>query len=253
MGSSPKSTSKMAQLDQHFDDYRKQSPIDDMVRAYTFQTFEPFMSRPESQVLEIGCSNGLMTELIANKAGHLDVVEGSVRFLEEAKARALPNVAFHHRLLEDFESAKKYDYIFATFLLTHIENLGAFLQKTKELMAPDARLFVAVPNARVMSRQLACHMGLVEDLYQLTENDRNHGHCRVFDRLRLSRELESHGLRHVAQGGILVKPLADFQMDELIRTSVLADEHIQGLYALGAEYPELCGTIYSVCEINHDA
>lgn len=248
----PDPASKMALLDELFDSYRKSSPVDDLARGYTFQTFSPFMTQPDAQVLEIGCSNGLMTELIANSAAHVDVVEASLRFLEEAQARSLPNVAFHHGLAEDFESERKYDYIFATFVLTHIENLDRFFEKVTELMAPTGRLFVAVPNARVLSRQLALHMGLLEDLYKLTENDRNHGHCRAFDRVRLDRELESRGLNPIARGGILLKPLADFQMDKLIEASILSEEHFRGLYSLGVEYPELCGTIYSVCELNRD-
>ena len=36
---------------------------------------------------------------------------------------------------------------------------------------------VAVPNAQSVSRQLAQELGFVEDLLDLTENDRAHGHC----------------------------------------------------------------------------
>jgi hypothetical protein len=45
----------------------------------------------------------------------------------------------------------------------------------------------------------------------------------------------------------MLKILADFQMDELISMQVLQDEHIDGLYGLGLEYPDLCGSLFSVC------
>ena len=36
-------------------------------------------------------------------------------------------------------------------------------------------------------------------------------------------------------------------MDGLINDGVLKDEQIDGLYRLGFEYPDLCGSLFNVC------
>jgi hypothetical protein len=108
-------------------------------------------------------------------------------------------------------------------------------------------LMIVVPNARALSRQLALHMGLLKDLKELTANDLNHGHRRVYDRPALNRDIEAAGFENVSQGGIMFKILADFQMDELIGNGMLQREHIDGLYKLGLEYPEFSGSLFSIC------
>ena len=50
-----------------------------------------------------------------------------------------------------------------------------------------------------------------------------------------------------SQGGIMLKILADFQMDQLIDGGMLKDAQLDGLYSLGLEYPDLCGSLFSVC------
>ena len=44
------------------------------------------------------------------------------------------------------------------------------------------------------------------------------GHRRVYDRILLNRDIEAAGLEQVSSGGLLLKLLADFQMDKLIDT-----------------------------------
>ena len=92
-------------------------------------------------------------------------------------------------------------------------------------------------------------MGLIPDLKELTQNDFDHGHRRVYDRVSLNRDIENCGFTAIAQGGIMLKLLADFQMDRLINMGILQKPQISGLYKLGFEYPDLCGSLYSICRI----
>ena len=46
----------------------------------------------------------------------------------------------------------------------------------------------------------------------------------------------------------MLKILADYQLDTLIRQKILGPEQIEGLYKLGFDYPDLCGSLYAVCE-----
>jgi hypothetical protein len=93
-------------------------------------------------------------------------------------------------------------------------------------------------------------MGLIDSLYDLTPNDLKGGHRRVYDRVSLNRELEAAGFKIIAQGGILFKPFADFQMDKLIDIGILGTEQCEGLYKLGQEYPDMCADLYVIAQIN---
>jgi 2-polyprenyl-3-methyl-5-hydroxy-6-metoxy-1,4-benzoquinol methylase len=181
--------------------------------------------------------------------GKLDVVEATPEFLAEARARRLRNVSLHEAMIEDFRPQEQYDRIFATWILTHLLDSGRVLEQFRSWLKPGGLLLVAVPNVRVLSRQWAQKMGYLEDLYALTENDRNHGHLRAYDRQRLNRELTSRGYDIVEQGGLMLKPFADFQMDELYASGLLGETHIEGLFRLGREYPDLASAIYAVCRV----
>lgn len=222
------------------------SPQDRLIKTLAVRTFQPYMQRGK-RALEFGCCDGFMTSLIAGHVDHLTVVDGSQTFIDMARQRVPGNVEFVHALFEDFSPGRKFDYIFATYVLEHVADAIGFLKVAARLLTEDGFLFVVVPNARAFSRQLARHMGLLDDLFALTQNDVNHGHRRVYDRIALNRDIASAGLLQVGQGGLLLKLLADFQMDALIETGVLGEPQLDGLYKMGFEYPDLAGSLFSVC------
>jgi 2-polyprenyl-3-methyl-5-hydroxy-6-metoxy-1,4-benzoquinol methylase len=224
-----------------------QSAQDNLIRELAVETFQPFIEPKKG--LELGCSDGYMTQLLSGQLKQLDVVEGSENFIKKAKERDLHNVSFFHCLFEEFKPVKQYDYIFLCYVLEHVYDVEKILKIAHRALHPDGLLFVVVPNSRALSRQLAYHMGLIPDLKELTQNDFDHGHRRVYDRVSLNRDLENSGFAAIAQGGIMLKLLADFQMDRLIDMGVLQKPQLSGLYKLGFEYPDLCGSLYSICRI----
>jgi protein-L-isoaspartate O-methyltransferase len=242
----PERLEQAAFLEQVAQTYRGDSSQDTEMRRRLFDIVGDWM-RPGGAALEVGCSDGFMSELISRRVEMLDIVEATRHFQDVVTSRSLPNARIHGILVEDFCPERSYDYIFCTWVLTHVPDAQQLLQRLRAMLAPQGLLFVAVPNARVLSRQLALAMGLLDDLYGLTDNDRKHGHCRAYDRSLLNRELVLAGYDTLAQGAILLKPLADFQMDALIDSGVFQRQHLDGLMSLGHEYPDLCSAIYSVC------
>ncbi|MDO8786811.1 MAG: class I SAM-dependent methyltransferase [Sulfuritalea sp.] len=224
------------------------SPQDRLIKTLAMRTFTPYI-RPKKRALELGCCDGFMTELIAGQVNQLTVVDGSQTFIEMAKTRVPAKVEFVHSLFETFSPDHKFDYIFATYVLEHVGDAIAFLKMANHLLAEDGLLFLVVPNARALSRQLARHMGILDDLFALTANDINHGHRRVYDRISLNRDIDAAGLLQVGQGGLFLKLLSDFQMDKLIETGIVADPQIEGLYKMGLEYPDLAGSLFSICRV----
>ncbi|MDO9541551.1 MAG: class I SAM-dependent methyltransferase [Kiritimatiellia bacterium] len=221
------------------------SSHDLVIRQLFVRTISPFMRRGVG--LELGCSDGFMTELLAKGLDRLDVLDGSKKFLKGAKKRGISNARFIYSLFEDFKADERYDIVFATYVLEHVINVQSVLKMVHRVLKRDGLLYVVVPNAFALSRQLALHMNLLPELHHLTPNDHRHGHRRVYNRVSLDRDLRAGNFEIVSQGGILLKPFADFQMDKLFDNNIIAAEQIEGLYSLGKQYPDLCGCLYAVC------
>ncbi len=224
-----------------------ESPQDRLIKSMAVRVFEPFLNK-QGRALEFGCCDGYMTSLIKPLVGDMTVVDGSETFLAQTRQRVQGNIEFVHSLFEEFNASKPFDFVFATYVLEHVRDSVGFLQKAAAQLSDNGLLFIVVPNARALSRQLARHMGLLDDLFALTPNDINHGHRRVYDRVLLNRDIEQAGLVQVSQGGLLLKILADFQMDKLIENGVLGEPQQEGLFKMGLEYPELAGSLFAVCK-----
>lgn len=224
-----------------------ESAQDRLIKSLAVRTFKPFICSDGSG-LEFGCCDGYMTSLIAPLCGSLTVVDGSQTFINMARKHVPVKIKFEHALFEEFNPDRKFDYIFATYVLEHVLDSIGFLKHARRLLSDRGLLFIVVPNARAMSRQIARHMGLIDDLFALTQNDINHGHRRVYDRISLSKVISDAGLQQVSQGGLLLKLLADFQMDKMIETGIIAEPQVEGLYKMGLEYPDFSGSLFSVCK-----
>lgn len=225
------------------------SPQDRVIKTLAVRTFKPFInSSGLRRTLEFGCCDGFMTSLISEIVDDLTVVDGSQTFIDMARRKVRSDVKFVHALFEDYRPEKGFDYIFATYVLEHVNDSVGFLSQMRKMLNENGLIFLVVPNARALSRQLARHMGLLDDLYALTLNDKNHGHRRVYDRILLSRDIDNANLVQIGQGGLLLKLLADFQMDKLIESEVLGEIQLDGLYRMGLEYPDLAGSLFSICK-----
>ena len=44
------------------------------------------------------------------------------------------------------------------------------------------------------------------------------------------------------------KALANFQWDRLLQTDIVSQEYLEGCYKLGQQYPDLCSSIFLMCE-----
>ena len=56
------------------------------------------------------------------------------------------------------------------------------------------------------------------------------------------------GLNVIHRSGIFFKALANFQWDRLLKTDIITEEYLEGCYDLGQHYPDLCSSIFLMCE-----
>lgn len=219
----------------------------DVMHPYMARSFEPFF-RPGS-LLELGSSKGHFTSKLLNYFDDVTCVEASRNALAEAKVRHGDRVEFVHSLFETATLPRRYDNIVLTHVLEHLDDPVRILKRINdEWLAEGGRFFLACPNANAPSRQIAVKMGLISNNAAVTPAEFEHGHLITYSLDTLERDVVAAGLKVVHRSGIFFKALANFQWDSLLQTDIISPEYLEGCYQLGQIYPDLCSSIFLLCE-----
>jgi 2-polyprenyl-3-methyl-5-hydroxy-6-metoxy-1,4-benzoquinol methylase len=222
------------------------SPLEQAVRRAALGVIRAY-SVIKPSILELGCSDGYMTSLLNVIASDHVVVEAAPEFIEAARKSVPEGVTFVQALFEEYEPGRQFDLIIMSFILEHIVEPSDLIGRARRWLTPDTgRIVAIVPNIRALSRQLGRAIGVVGDLAEITPSEQAHGHRRSYDRIAFDRDVERSGAEILARGGLVVKPFANTHMDMMLRQGIIGEEQLLGLELLGAEYPDLCHSIYVV-------
>ena len=202
-------------------EYRDQGPdgrkysyeFDDILRAYMWQTFAPFLPDPKKMVLELGCFRGRFTELLAQRFSQITVIEASEELIEVARSRVGLATQFIHSTFEEAELTDRFGAVFLIHSLEHLDDARLVLSRIRDWLDDDGVLLLAVPNANAASRQIAVKMGLIEHNSAVTEGERVHGHRKTYSLDTLETEAVSAGLHVETRGGVFFKALARISHD----------------------------------------
>ena len=239
-------------------DYDSES-IDNKGRKYgygfDFDVMHPFMIRSFSpffrtgNVLELGSFQGRFTRRLLEHFTDLTCVEASGEALAVARESLGDTVSFINSTFEEAVLPRRYDNIVMTHVLEHLDDPIKVLRKINdEWLAEDGRFFLVCPNANAPSRQIAVKMGLISHNAAVTPAEAEHGHRITYSLDTLERDAAAAGLKVVMRTGIFFKALANFQWDRLLRTDIISDAYLEGCYQLGQQYPDLCSSIFLLCE-----
>ena len=222
----------------------------DVMHHYMIKSFEPFFKGDD--VLELGSFQGDFTERLLPYFEDITCIEASNEAAFIAKEHLLKlndKVKIYNSLFENTILSKKYNNIILTHVLEHIDNPVALLSKIKEeWLTDDGCLFVVCPNANAPSRQIAVKMGLIPHNSAITPSEAEHGHRITYTLDTLERDAVAGGLKVIHRSGIFFKALANFQWDQLLQTDIISKEYLDGCYALGQQYPDLCSSIMLICK-----
>lgn len=239
-------------------DYNQESSdTPDHAYAYDFdfEVMHPFMLRSclpffrPGSVLELGSFEGRFTEHLLQQFSDVTCVEASGRALAVAAKQLGGRAKLVNDLFETVRLPQTYDNILLTHVLEHVDDRVGLLRKINdEWLSDSGRFFLICPNANAASRQIAVKMGLISHPAAVTAAEAEHGHRVTYTLETMARDAEAAGLQIIHRSGIFFKALANFQWDQLLRTDIISDGYLEGCYQLGLEYPELCSSIFLVCE-----
>lgn len=219
----------------------------DVMHPYMLKSFVPFFQK--GNFLELGSYKGDFTRRFLPYFEDITCVEVSDEALAIAKKELADKVKFIHSLFETATLPTKYDNIVLTHVLEHLDDPIAVMKRINdEWLSDNGRFFLVCPNANAPSRQIAVKMGLISHNSAVTPAEKEHGHRRTYSLDTLERDAKTAGLHIVHRSGIFFKALANFQWDRLLNTDIISPEYLEGCYQLGQQYPDLCSSIFLLCE-----
>lgn len=221
--------------------------FDYRMHDYMLRTFREQLPTG-GRALELGCYKGEFTKKLATVFDDLTVVEGASDLIEVARSVSPPRVKFVLSQFEAFTPDQPFDAVFLTHTLEHLDEPVQLLERIGTWLTPTGRLFLVVPNAHAASRQIAVEMGLISHPTAVTEGEHLHGHRRTYNAEALLTDVKAAGLNPMETGGVFFKPFANFQFDKLMKTDIVGDDYMEGCFKLGRKYPDLCASIYAICE-----
>ena len=219
----------------------------DVMHPFMIKSFLPFFR--EGNALELGSFKGDFTRRIIPFFKDITCVEASDEAIKVANSEFDDKVKFVNALFETVNLPVKYDNIILTHVLEHLDDPIAVMKRINdEWLSNTGRFFLVCPNANAPSRQIAVKMGLITHNSAITPAEKEHGHRITYSLDTLERDAKAAGLNVVHRSGIFFKALANFQWDRLLNTDIISKEYLEGCYQLGQIYPDLCSSIFLMCE-----
>ncbi len=219
----------------------------DVMHPFMLKSFIPFFKA--GNFLELGSFKGDFTKRFLPYFDDITCVEVSDEAVAIAKNTFGDKVKFVQSLFETAALEGKFNNIVLTHVLEHIDDPVAVLKRVNdEWLADDGRFFLVCPNANAASRQIAVKMGLISHNAAITPAEAEHGHKITYTLDTLERDARAAGLKVVYRSGIFFKALANFQWDRLLNTDIISKEYLDGCFDLGQKYPDLCSSIFLMCE-----
>ena len=221
----------------------------DVMHPFMIRSFEPFFR--SGNLLELGSFKGALTRRLLEHFDDITCVEASADAIEAAKVQlgGAAGITLVHSLFETAMLPRRYDNIVLTHVLEHVDDPVALLRLINDVwLADDGRLFLVCPNANAPSRQIAVRMGLIPHNAAVTPAEAEHGHRRTYSMDTLEQDARAGGLKVTHRTGIFFKALANFQFDKILDAGIVGNEYLDGCYDLGQLYPDLCASIFLLCE-----
>ena len=219
----------------------------DVMHYFMLKSFIPFFT--SGKLLELGSYKGDFTKRFLPYFDDITCVEASEIALEIAKKDIGTKIKYVNGMFEEVNLPFTYENVILTHVLEHITDPVSVLRIINdEWLSDNGKLFLVCPNANAPSRQIAVKMGLISHNTAVTPSEKEHGHQITYTFDTLERDAKAAGLKIVHRSGIFFKALANFQWDRLLETDIISKEYLEGCFQLGQNYPELCSSIFLLCE-----
>lgn len=138
----------------------------------------------------------------------------------------------------------KPDFIICSSLLHELEDPGEMLKSISTVSHVHTLIHINVPNANSFHRILAKSMQIINSTKEKSERNVNLQQSKVYDMDELVSAVEGYSFRVVEKGSYFVKPFTHAQMWEILRSEIIDEKVLDGLYAMGEDTGGFGSEIY---------
>lgn len=238
--------------------------IDDYVEKYQMEPCEEYqvkfrrklvLSQMEkyehSNILEIGCGMDPIFQYIDDYKS-MTIVEPGTMFVDLAKKEANrmnKNVICFQGFFEDIatefkKSGNSFDFIIVSSLLHEVEHPDLLIEAIKSVCDSNSVIHINVPNAKSLHRILAKEMGLIDEIYDLSDLQIKMQRKRVFDLNSLKKYVVEKGFDILDEGSYFPKVFSASQMKEMMQNGIVDEKIFDGLYKMIKYIPEYGSEIF---------
>jgi len=163
------------------------------------------------ECLEVGAGEGQITKYLLSKFRHVSAIEPNM----DGLAIRHKNLIRIEDVLEDIEPYCTFDSIVCTNVLEHTVVPEDFLKALKEWGNDETTFFISVPNARSYNRLLGVDTGFLKTPEEVSKQDIDAGHYRMYNIETLRKEIEGAGFKIIESGSMIYKPFPNSIMDKI--------------------------------------
>ena len=199
-------------------------------------------------ILEIGCGMDSIFNYFTN-CELITVIEPCKNFYENALRQSKNKPSIEVINLDLVSAVKhnlepKYDFILLSSLLHELPKYQEILDYVFKLCSRDTIVHINVPNARSFHRLLALKMGIIEDVFEKSDTQKNMQQFHTFDIQSLKSVVTSCGFDIIDEGSYFLKPFTHSQMAWLKEINFLDEKMLMGFYELTSIFPDNGSEIY---------
>ena len=102
-----------------------------------------------SNILEIGCGEGIHTSYLTNIANKITSLDISTVAIKKAKKKHIKNVSFHNCIIEKYIIKDKFDLIIASEVIYYIKDIKKFIHKIESFKTNYIITYYSKENERL--------------------------------------------------------------------------------------------------------
>lgn len=207
-------------------------------------------------ILEIGCGLEPIFCYLKNceRYHEITIVEPAEKFYEQAKLLSSENKnvicikGFFEEIVDNLVG-KSYDMIVCSGLLHEVIEPEKLLNAIRKTCSENTIVHINVPNMYSIHRLLGVEMGIISDVFEASDANKEYQQNTNFDIKRLRTMIENNGLKVVEDGSYFVKPFSHHQMGVMMQQQIIDENVLDGLYHITKYMPQFGSEIYANCRI----